>query len=254
MMRELTQAGARDRGGRVSGYLVHLYTASGLACGVLCAGGIVHEEYGEALFWLLVATVIDGSDGTLARRFQIRHAVPEIDGRKLDDLVDFLNYSFLPVFMMVRAGWLPAPGWLWASVALVSSLLAFSNVSAKQEDAGFFVGFPSYWNVFAFYTAIWFHAYGPGLILAGLLACSLASVLRVRFVYPTRARKWPRLFLWGGWAWLVPLLALLWQYQVQGRVSAWLLGVSLPYPILYVLLSLYLDFRDRRQDSRGDSR
>ncbi len=248
-MGELIVSGTAGRSRRMLGYLVHLYTASGVICAVLAADRIVREDYAAALFWLLAATVIDGSDGTLARRFRVKKTVPEIDGRKLDDLVDFLNYSFLPLGMIARAGWLPYPAWLWAGVALIASLFAFANVSAKQEEAGFFVGFPSYWNVFAFYTAVWLHLHGELLVLAVLLVFSLASVLHLRFVYPTRARRWHSLFVWGSWLWFVVLLVLLWEFNASGAVSTWLVGLSLVYPALYLGLSLYLDFSSRKVEN-----
>ena len=221
---------------------MHLYTASRVICAVLAADGIYREDYAAAFLWLMAAAAIDGSDGILARRFRVQETVPEIDGRRLDDLVDFLTYSFLPLVMIARAGWLPSPAWLWASLAL----FAFANVSAKQEDAGFFMGFPSYWNVFAFYTAVGLHLHGETLVLALLLVFSLTRVVRLRFVYPTRARRWYHLFLWESWLWFVVLLVLLWEFNVKGAVSTWLLAVSLVYPGRYVVLSLYLDLSSRR--------
>ena len=162
------------------GVLVHFYTALGVVCALGAAVAIAMERYPNAFFWLLLAAIIDGSDGTLARKFSVERTLPEVDGRRLDDIVDYLTYSFLPVFMLGHAGWLPHPPWMEVSVALLASLFAFCNVSAKQDREGFFVGFPSYWNVVAFYTAIWLHGYGAVVLLIIVLLLSLLSVLPVR--------------------------------------------------------------------------
>ncbi len=146
---------------------------------------------------MIVAVLIDATDGTFARKFRVKDVVPHIDGRKLDDIVDYLNYTFLPLLMVGSADWLPSPTWLWASVPLVASVFAFVHTGAKEETNGFFLGFPSYWNVFAFYTAVWLSGFGQGIVLAIALVLSGLSVLPLRFVYPNRAPRWRALFVGG---------------------------------------------------------
>ena len=136
---------------------------------------------------------------------------------------------------------------------LICSLFGFAHTGAKEEEAGFFRGFPSYWNIVVLYVAVWLHAYGTMLVLGIVLGLSLLTVLPVRFVYPNRPPRWLPLFLGGAVAWLICLLAMIWQYP---HVSPTLLAVSLVYPALYVMLSAYLDIvrrrpRRRRQRMRG---
>ncbi len=169
-------------------YAVHTYTAMGLLCGALIAADILQQNYRRAFILMIVAVLIDATDGTFARKFRVKDVVPHIDGRKLDDIVDYLNYTFLPLLMVGSADWLPSPTWLWASVPLVASVFAFVHTGAKEETNGFFLGFPSYWNVFAFYTAVWLSGFGQGTVLAIALVLSGLSVLPLRFVYPNRAR------------------------------------------------------------------
>jgi phosphatidylcholine synthase len=195
---------------------------------------------------MIVAVLIDATDGTLARKFRVKEVVPHIDGRKLDDIVDYLNYPFLPLLMIVSAGWLPEPGWFWASVPLIASVFAFANTGAKEEVNGFFLGFPSYWNVFAFYTAVWLSELGRGTVLGIALVLSGLSVLPVRFVYPNRAPRWRRFFVVGGLAWLAVIGAILWYYP-DAPIPRGLLWLSAVYPVLYILASLYLDRRLRTE-------
>src|SRR3954471_20597836 len=91
---------------RVLGWCVHFYTALGLVCASGIAIAIV--QGGDAAFrWafvlMLVATLIDATDGALARAVRIREAVPSFDGRRLDDIIDFMTYTALPLLLVWRA-------------------------------------------------------------------------------------------------------------------------------------------------------
>ncbi|RMF36902.1 MAG: phosphatidylcholine synthase [Planctomycetota bacterium] len=231
---------------RIAGWLVHVYTAAGAWVGLMAAIHILSGDNRSALLWLTLAVLIDASDGWLARRLQVKALVPSIDGARLDDIVDYVTFTFLPILMIYRSGWLPYPAELWTFFPLVTSLLAFANVRAKE--GGFFRGFPSYWNIVAFYIAIWLHAYGPWVVLGVVLALSCMSILPVRFVYPTRTPRMAFWFVLGGLLWL-PIIALILGVFFPDPPN-WLLMLSLVYPGFYVVLSIYMDVADRRQRSR----
>lgn len=230
---------------RICAYAVHLYTASGLLLGLLTAGAIVEDRQRDAFIWLTLAVLIDATDGFLAHRVRVWEVLPHVDGRKIDDIVDYVNYTFLPMLLVWRAGWLPAPGWLWATIPLVASVFAFTHTEAKEDDNGFFRGFPSYWNIFAFYTAVWLQHGGPYVVVAVACVLSVLSVMPIRFLYPNRAPRWRKLLLAGGVLWLLCIIAMLVQYP---EVSSWLLGISLIYPATYLVLSVHLDMANRRND------
>jgi phosphatidylcholine synthase len=232
---------------RVLAYSVHLYTACGLIVGMFVAAAILSEKYDLAFLWMSVAVLIDATDGSLARRFRVAEVLPHIDGRKLDDIVDYLNYTFLPLVMICHAEWLPRPAWLWTGIPLVASSMAFVNAGAKEEEEGFFLGFPSYWNIFAFYTAHCLRFWGPGLVLAAILVLSVLSVTPVRFVYPNRAPRFRAFFMLGGYAWLGLIVVYLLFLKSTPAASRWLLWLSFVYPFLYVLLSIYLDLWRRER-------
>jgi len=235
---------------RAAAYSVHFYTASGLLCGALAAAEIIAGRNQRAFFWLILAMLIDSTDGALARRFRVKDVVPHIDGRKLDDIVDYLNYTFLPVLMMAWSGWLPEPVWLWAGIPLIASVFAFSHTGAKEEENGFFLGFPSYWNVFAFYTAIWLSHYGPYAVLSVALVLSVLSVVPVRFVYPNRPPRWKTFFIGGGVATVLVALFILLRHP-ELDPPGWLIGVSLVYPAMYFAASAYLDWDHRRRERKS---
>ncbi len=215
--------------------LVHLFTASSLLWGTLAVFAVLEESYRQACLWLMLALAVDSSDGFLARRYQVARVLPAIDGRKLDDIVDYLVYTFIPVFMLGHAGWLPEPRAAWVSLPLIASAFAFSNRSAKEEAQGFFVGFPSYWNVFAIYVVLWLHEH-PAAVAGLTLLLSVSSVLPLRFVYPSHARRWRGLFVAGALLWLAALTLLL----VAHPADALWVQLTLLYPALYTGLSFYL--------------
>ncbi len=93
---------------------------------------------------LLLTTLIDSIDRPLARRFNIKHDAPAIDGRTIDDLLDYLTFAFIPLMLVWRMNWiLDGFGWT-VSLAMAASLFGFANRDAQNEADGFFRGFPSY--------------------------------------------------------------------------------------------------------------
>jgi phosphatidylcholine synthase len=188
--------------------------------------------------------VIDAVDGPLARRWEVKRWAPNIQGRTIDDIADYLTFTFVPLLLAWRMGWLPPPALAYAGVACLSSLLGFANAGAKQEADGFFLGFPSYWNIFAFYAGLWAARHGTAAVGAACVVLSALTVLPVRFLYPNLApRPWRGPLLVGGLLWIVMLAAMLPSYPDPPRLLFW---ASLVYPVSYVLLSFVLDARARR--------
>ena len=217
---------------------VHIYTSLGIVVALFTAIAIVQQDYRLAFFAMIVSVLIDATDGTLARVADVRRYTPWVDGRKLDDIVDYVNYTFLPVLLIWRAGWVPEPAWLFCAFPLVASSFAFVHEGAKEESRGFFRGFPSYWNVVAFYIAVAFDGTGSWTVAVILLGLSALTVAPVRFVYPNRPPCWKPFFLGGATVWAVVLLVMIAQYPIVTPI--WF-GLSLVYPTLYVVFSIYLD-------------
>ena len=246
-------AGPAPLGRRVRAYAVHVYTASGVALAFLAAAETASASPDPRLVLalLLGAVLIDASDGPFARAWEVKRWAAAIDGRTIDDIVDYLTFTFLPLLLVWRMGWVPDPGALWIVPALIASLFGFANTGAKDEEAGFFLGFPSYWNAVAFYAGIWHWLYGPWVNAVVILAFALLTVLPVRFLYPNLApRPWKLLLFAGAALWLVLFVVMLLDYP---RAPAWLMWLSLAYPAFYAALSLRLDPRRRSQQRQFDS-
>jgi phosphatidylcholine synthase len=231
--------------GRLRGWSVHLLTASGVLAAFQAVAEICAPDTDprRVFAWLGLAVIIDAVDGPLARRWHVKQTVPHIDGRTIDDIVDYLTFTFIPLLLLWRMGWVPEPAAAWIAPALVTSLLGFANVGAKQESGGFFLGFPSYWNVYALYAGIAFARWGPWLPGLGTLALAALTVMPVRFVYPNLAPPpWRLPVIAGALVWTVLLILLLPGYPHSPGA---LVAASLLYPLFYVVLSVYLDRRSR---------
>jgi phosphatidylcholine synthase len=222
-------------------WLTHLYTATGAALAFLSLAAIVSGNIRDAFVWLIAAVAVDASDGLLARAFRVHDRLPGIDGAHLDDIVDYLTFVFVPAFLLYHAGRLPA-GWGLAVVfaMLVASAIAFSKSDAKTADH-FFTGFPSYWNIVAFYLYVFGTPAGVNAVV--LLVLCLLVFVRIGYVYPSRTTTLRGLTMGLGCAWGALLLYLLCQLPA---VNQTLLDLSLVFPAYYTVLSLVLHARRPR--------
>ena len=83
---------------------VHLYTSLGLVAGFLALLAVFDGNLRASWVFLGLALFIDATDGGLARKADVKRWTPHFDGRKLDDIVDYLNYTFIPVVFAYRYG------------------------------------------------------------------------------------------------------------------------------------------------------
>ena len=225
-------------------WLAHVYTASSAVLALLATIAIFEYRFRDAFFWLAATIVVDSSDGVLARAVRVRERLPWFNGAKLDDIVDYLTYVFVPALVVWRSLLVPA-AWTIpvASAMLLSSAYGFNREDAKTSDH-FFTGFPSYWNIVVFYLYV-MHA---SQMLNAIILLALAGFvfIPIRYLYPSRTPYWRVLTIILGLIWGAMLLAMLWELPV---VSAILLWGSLLFPLYYVVLSLVVGRRRPIADS-----
>jgi phosphatidylcholine synthase len=215
---------------------LHAYTASGSVLALLIVIVAMDGDTIGALWLLLAALVIDGTDGMLARRLRVSEALPWFDGARLDDIVDYLTYAFAPMVLLWAGGYLPS-GWLGPALAalpLMASSYQFCRVDAKTADH-FFLGFPSYWNVVAFYVVVL--DLSTAITAAILLVCTALVFIPVRYLYPSRTKAFRSTTLALTAVWLVAYAVLLVQVPDPHPL---VVAVSLLYLVYYAALSIYL--------------
>ena len=225
---------------------MHVYTASGTVLALLIVIAAMDGEVIRALWLSLAALVIDGTDGMLARRLRVSETIPWFDGARLDDIVDYLTYAFAPMVLLWTGDYLPSgpAGPVLAALPLLASSYQFCRTDAKTADH-FFLGFPSYWNVIAFYVVVL--SLGP--IATGVLlgACSVLVFVPIRYLYPSRTKAFRQLNLLLTTVWLATYALLLVQMPDP---SAVVVAVSLLYLVYYAGLSIYLTWVSPRLPGR----
>ena len=225
-------------------WLVHAYTATGAVLAFIGAWGVVHGDDRLALGSMFVATIVDATDGALARRARVKEVLPDVDGGRIDDIVDYLTFVFLPMLLLEAAGGLHRFVALPViAVVLLSSVYGFVAPDAKSSDY-FFTGFPSYWNIVVLYLML-FHV-SPGMNAAILLALSALVFVRIGWIYPSRTPTLRTLTLLLASAWAVLLAVIIWMWPFPPRAIA---IASLLFPVYYIVLSLVLHARRRPFDA-----
>ena len=222
----------------VAAWLVHLYTASGFVLAFLAAQSAIDHDFRSAFFYLSAQVFVDATDGMLARAARVSERLPWFSGSKLDDLVDYLAYVFVPALIVWR-GLLVVDPWttIAPSAMLLSSGYGFSNVNAKTSDH-FFTGFPSYWNIVVLY--LFLLQWPPDVNAAILIGFAAMVFVPIRYIYPSRTAILPRTTNLIGAVWGATILFVLWQYPQDSRP---LVLASLAFPIYYFVLSFAAHLR-----------
>ncbi|MCU1437864.1 MAG: CDP-diacylglycerol O-phosphatidyltransferase [Naasia sp.] len=221
---------------------VHLFTASGL----LLALAMVHFAYlGDvrAVLWLFFAAMfVDGVDGFLARGARVKVVLPHIDGALLDNIVDFITYAFAPMVLLWATGYLPdgSAGGAVAGAVLLASAYQFSRTDAKTDDH-FFRGFPSYWNIVAFYIVVLGLDQTATVVL--LLVLAVASFVPIDYLYPSRTKQLWRTTMVLTTLWFVGYAAVV---ATMPHTPAWLIAATLAYVVYYTAVSLAITVQRRR--------
>jgi phosphatidylcholine synthase len=213
---------------RAGAFAVHGLTALGAVFALLALFAVIESVWIDVFFWLAVAVVVDAIDGPLARRFKVAETLPQWSGATLDFIVDYLTWVFVPVAAIVYGNILPERFALLASgLILITSAIYFADTRMKTKDA-YFRGFPSAWNLVAYY--LFLVRPDPYLALALVVILSALTFAPVRFVHPLRVEHHRPLNL--------ALLAL---WSVLGIVSL-VTDLSPPPGVTYSLIAIALYF------------
>ena len=194
---------ARPRVEAVRAYATHAFTATGAVFALLALLAAADARWAVMFGWLVVAFVVDGVDGALARRTDVVTNAPIIDGVLLDLVIDFLTYVFIPAFALLRSGLLEGSIGFAAIVTMVfASALYFADTRMKTPDKSF-SGFPAAWNMLALVAFV--TTPRPTIIVAVVVVLTVGMFLSVKFVHPVRTRRWrplslPVAVVWTGLA------------------------------------------------------
>jgi phosphatidylcholine synthase len=219
---------------RFAAFGVHLFTAAGAACAFMALIAATRADWVTMFLWLGGALIIDAVDGTLARAMRVGEVLPRWSGDILDFVVDILTYVFVPAYAMASSGLLPplvAPA--LGILITVTGVLYFADRRMKTPDA-YFRGFPTLWNVVAFYLFLLKPA--PWLGTLAIVALAAATFAPIHFVHPVRVpeRRVLNLLALVAWAALA-LWALVQGFAVSGWIAAVLCAIAIYFVIAGLL-------------------
>jgi phosphatidylcholine synthase len=239
----------RERYLTICAWGVHLFTAAGAIAGLFALDRIAATDFRGAFIWMAVAIIIDSADGTLARLINVHDRIPIFDGALLDNIVDYLNYVAVPLFLMLRADLLPRStvGFFAASLAMLASAYGFSRTDAKTEDH-YFRGFPSYWNLVALY--LFCLGYTPLVNTLIIVLLALMVFVPVKYIYPSRTEPMRPLTLIFAALWAPATLALIPALPSPNPI---LLYTSLAFVVYYFVMSFLLHVHPQRRTTRVSS-
>ena len=173
------------------GILVHLFTGFGIIAGYFALIAVINNNQKEAFLWLGLAFLIDSVDGTLARKFNVKKNLPNIDGKMLDSIIDFFNYVIIPSIMIYWFKYVPDQfAVLIPAILIFISIYSYVNLNILTND-NYYNGFPAIWNVIVLYFYIFGTSQNVNLILLTLLIFLKFSPLKC--IHPLRVKRFKNL-------------------------------------------------------------
>ena len=188
---------------RTKALAVHLLTATGAVFAMLAMLAAVNGKWDIMFVWLVIAFFVDGIDGPLARKYDVKKNAPMFDGVLLDLIIDYLTYVFIPAYALFKSGLLAGwTGWFAIIIITFASAMYFADTRMKTKDNSF-QGFPGCWNM----AIIVIFATTPNhwLILGFVSLLAISMFLPLKFVHPVRTERWrvvtlPIALAWVGFA------------------------------------------------------
>ena len=186
---------------RLMGILVHLLTGFGIVAGFFALIAVMNNNQKEAFLWLGLAFLLDSIDGTLARKFNVKKNLPNIDGKMLDSIIDFFNYVIIPSIMIYWFRYVPDQFILLIPAILIFiSIFSYVNLNILTND-NYYNGFPAIWNVIVLYFYIFGTSQNINLIFLILLIFLKFSPLKC--IHPLRVKKFKSLSIFFAFIWFI---------------------------------------------------
>jgi phosphatidylcholine synthase len=211
---------------RTRAFAVHVFTATGAALGFAALIAAVRGQWTAMFVCLGAALLIDGIDGTFARKFNVGDLLPRWSGDVLDLVVDFVTYVFVPAYAIAASGLLPEPLALPAGIIIVvTGAIYFADRDMKTRD-NYFRGFPTLWNAAAFYLFILKPE--PWLAVAIVAVLAVLTFVPFKFIHPFRVVRLRAVNIAAVIAWsALALVALLRDLDPEPWVSGGLVAIAL---------------------------
>lgn len=165
-------------------FSVHLLTASGSFLAFLSLVAASEGRWTAMFFWLGLALLVDGIDGPIARKLEVKEVLPTWSGELLDNVIDYVTYVLIPAFALYQRGFMgEGLSFLSAAIIVVSSAIYYADTGMKTKE-NFFKGFPVVWNMVVF--TLFIIEPGEWVSFAVVLVAGILTFLPINFLHPVR--------------------------------------------------------------------
>ena len=224
-------------------YSVHLFTVSGVVFSFFALLAVIDQNLPLAFFFLAVALFIDGVDGSLARIVDVKRYTPNINGENLDNIIDFLNYVFIPAFIVYWLKLVPEGfGLVSASLILIVSCYTFANNKVKTSDF-YFSGFPAIWNVVVLY--FYLLKTDPFLNLIIIAILSFLTFIPIKYLHPFRVKSLRKISLTVLLIWMITTVILLYFSYLDARVLNLSFTIWSMTNFYFIFLTIYRTIKSK---------
>ena len=217
-------------------YSVHLFTVSGVVFSFFALLAVIDQNLPLAFFFLAVALFIDGVDGSLARIVDVKRHTPNINGENLDNIIDFLNYVFIPAFIVYWLKLVPEVfGLVSTCLILIVSCYTFANNKVKTSDF-YFSGFPAIWNVVVLY--FYLLKTDPFLNLIIIAILSFLTFIPIKYLHPFRVKSLRKISLTVLLIWMITTVILLYLGDLDTRILNLSLAIWSMTNFYFIILTI----------------
>lgn len=168
-------------------FSVHLLTASGSFLAFLSLVAASEQRWTAMFWWLGLALFVDGIDGPIARKLQVKTVLPTWSGDLLDNIIDYVTYVLIPAFALYQRGFMgEGLSFLSAAIIVVSSAIYYADTGMKTKE-NFFKGFPVVWNMVVF--TLFVIEPGEWVSFAVVVFAGVLTFLPISFLHPVRVQR-----------------------------------------------------------------
>ena len=212
-------------------FSVHLLTASGSFLAFLSLVAAAEERWTAMFLWLGLALFVDGIDGPIARKLQVKSVLPTWSGDMLDNVIDYVTYVLIPAFALYNRGFMgEGLSFLSAAIIVISSAIYYADTSMKTKE-NFFKGFPVVWNMLVF--TLFVIEPGEWTSFAAVVFSAILTFVPVNFLHPVRVKRLREINLPVFLAWCaLGVIALVENMQASFWVK---IGISATGLYLYLI-------------------
>lgn len=146
------------------------------------------KDWRTTMFWLITCLIIDGVDGTFARKFRVKEVLPYIDGKTIDYVIDFATYAIIPAYFFYEAQLVDATWNLPLTFLILMVSALYYGKSGMVSDDNYFIGFPVLWNLVVFYLVFVVNA-SPMINALLIVIFAIMHFLPIKFAYPSQASR-----------------------------------------------------------------